>query len=342
MKIKTLLSKYWLFIILFLLALIGAYFYFAAPSVKVPEITIPRPTPVPTSPVTALPPINTGFKPASRIIWRLDTLPIPETLSVIHVAGPLADPNTYSPLAKMLGITTQPVKLPNQPLYTWVSTDNAGSFYVNLRDKIASYSLNQDLKPIPTTGQKINSDILITNLINLLTPVLNLSENFSLVPGEVKYLIVADERYVPSVQSQATFAEVNLNYSFRNFALTYRGVPAVTARYSLYGPLVSLRLLLPFSQISLSPDYDLKSLSQIKETPAENFEIIAESGSRAFELSDKEEVMNSITITGGYVGYLTNPTSSAVTPYVFLTGTSQSKTYGTLNITLATPALKLQ
>lgn len=339
MKIIIFIKKFWLIFLLSIIAVVGGYFYFFAPKPAIPPTLIPKPTPVPTIPIIP-PPLDTGLPTTNQIIWRLDKLDLPGKLSILYFDLPSSNPQTYSPIAQTLGIAASPANLPSQPVIIFSQADGSADFYVNLRDKTAHYTINALINPLPTTGTKINPSGLTTQLTNLLSPVLRLPEDISLSPGEIKYQTIADERFVPASPSTATVYQVTLNYRYGSYPLTHRGVPAIQARYSVYGPLINLRLSLPGESYTKSQDFPLLTFDEIKLLPPNKFEVIFLSGSRAFELSDQSEVIKSTTITSGYLGYLISPDSSAVVPYVFFTGAIQSKTYGTVTVTLATPAIK--
>lgn len=340
MKIVIFVKKHWLILLLSIIAVVGGYLYFGARKPALPPSLIPKPTPVPTVPVIP-PPLDTGLPTTNQIIWQLNKLNLPEKLPILYFTLPDSKPKTYAPLAQVLGITASPSTPPGRPMIYFSQADGSVDFYVNLRDKTAHYTINPLIKSLPATGAKIDPNGLMAQLTNLLSPVLKLPEDISLAPGEIKFQAIADERFVPASQSTATVYQITLNYRYGSYPLTHRGVSAIQARYSVYGPLINLRLSLPGESYQKSQDFTLQNFEQIKQLPPDKFEVIFLSGNRAFELSDQSEVIKSTTITSGYLGYLISPSSTAVAPYVFLTGTSQSTIYGTINVTLATPALKL-
>ena len=337
----NLVKKYWIFILLIATILLGMYLY-SLPKPLPPVTEIPKPTPIPTTPITSLPSLNTGFNSTSQIIWRLDKLDLPEKLSVLHISPPVSDSSFYQPIAKTLGLKETPTKIPNLPIYIFNSSDNATDYYVNLKDRLAKYQTNLLLKPAPTSGTKNTPDTLLNLLATTLTPIINLPKDFSLRSGDFDYEVIDGERYVPATANNATFIQITLDYEYNGYPIKYRGIPAVTAKYSIYGPLISVSYALPPSEIQPSADYSLKNFDQIKKTPANQFEVISISGNKAFTLSDQDEIIKTTTITNGYLGYLMTPNVSVIAPYIFLTGISQSKTYGSLNVVLATPALNLQ
>ncbi len=340
MKYLNLLKKYWLlFLIIF--ALLLGYFLNLLPRPKAPSLEIPKTTPIPTIPITSLPTINTGFTSPNQITWRLTKLDLPKKLPVLHIALPKSDPTVYFPAAKAFGLTSNPTKIPNLPIIVFNSPDNSGDFYVNLKDRLAKFQINLDVKPLPQTGTKRTPDDFLNQLTTTLTPILNLPTAFSLRSNGFEYETINGEGFTAADQTQANLIQITLNYEYNHLPIKYRGLPTVTAKYSLYGPLISLSYALPPSDIQPSPDYSLKTFNEIKQTPANQFEIVNISGNLNFTLSDQNEIIKSTTITDGYLGYLMSPNSTTITPYVFFTGTSQSKIYGPLTVTLATPTLKL-
>lgn len=336
MKILHLLKKYRFIFLISFLIIFGFVLYLLTP------VTPPQPhqpAPSPTISQISIAPLQTGFAPANQIIWKLPPLNFPAQLPLLQFGPPDTRPETYSLLAKNLGVTTPAQKIANQPLIIFTQPDSDISFYINLKDKVAQFSTDLNRQSLPSSGKQTSPSTLSANLESLLNSSLSLPQNLNLKPADAVYQTLNSEWFVSSPKNQATVIQINLNYAFSDYPITFRGLPSITARYSIYGPLISLRFSLP-PLITEGSNQTLLDLTTIQQTPFNQFEIVSVSGNQSFDLAGQEETIKTITITNGYLGYIINPKSAVAPPYFFFTGTGQTAKYGAVNVTIATPATK--
>ena len=278
--------------------------------------------------LTTFPTITTSISTPNKFIWQIDHLQLPSSVNIYSTQPNTQGETILKNLAEKLNFQGEPQIIPNSPLIFYNNSLEATDIYLNTDENLIKYSLNLLEKPIPqNTKTPPITDLLPSNIIKTAT----------------YYQVLNGPRFVNSTKDKAKFITTTYNYTLNSLPILFPKGNSIEATHTLSGQLVKLSLNLP-PTISSHPELvsgstsslPTKTITQIKSTPATEFTTIALTGNQQFQLSDQEINIDTATINNGFLGYIY--TQNTLIPHIFLTGTTQDPTYGTIELLLATPA----
>lgn len=282
-----------------------------------------------------------GFESPNQIIWKLDEeIDIPKEINDLVVRKTVVDDEFINNFAKIFDFEDEGVELPESGMVIFNDNKNFTSFYVDKENLKAEFSKNLLLSPLPTSiVSKKDTDEISQSLVDLLIKAFGLNEDLGLTVTEINYESVAGPRFVEADEENASIVEFKLAYTLNGYPILSNSGAPISAKYSRNGELVKLTIKLSPEIDSLVELVSLKEVEKIKMSNENEFVVLDVEGTREFDLSSEEEVINNAVISGGYFGYLYVTEINQLIPYVFLEGKSELST-GLINVLLGVNALE--